>query len=408
MINYKELAARVKAARKDKVRKSIGCGNCLLLDISAAGRATYFARFVTKDRKQKKLKLGAYEELTLKEAHAKAMDFYNGEKEKEQATIKETEIGLVNPLFKDFIKQWLDAKEKAVGDARFSNLRSLCKHLSDLGDMRLRDIKPQHLIAALNKPSLSAGAMYRAACCFNQAMKYAKYNGYIDNNPCEYITNRSEGFFKKPKTTHLLSVEASFLRENFFGKLENISIQFKIILLYILLSGARLNEALNLRWSWIDFDNEVITIPAEYMKMRREHKIPISPQIKLVLEAYRHLYGVKGEFVFFYIKDLTRPIPRGGLQEQVRVCCKGLTNIHGLRATMRSWMAANDVKDKVAELCLAHVKDSLVEQAYQRYDMLEERREALNRWGAFVLGQISPDFNKALSFAMHNSLAEEA
>jgi hypothetical protein len=57
--------------------------------------------------------------------------------------------------------------------------------------------------------------------------------------------------------------------------------------------------------------------------------------------------------------------------------------VHGLRACLGSWMAENNVRPQVADFVLAHQQASL-DAAYQRSDLLEERREVLERWANYV------------------------
>ena len=77
----------------------------------------------------------------------------------------------------------------------------------------------------------------------------------------------------------------------------------------------------------------------------------------------------------------------GGQGILKRMGTSGVT-VHGFRSTFRDWASESARADReVAELCLAHLVGNYVEQAYARSELLERRRELLNLWTQFVLGE---------------------
>ena len=301
------------------------------------------------------------------------------------------------PKFGEFMDQWLLTKQDGKGNKRFMTLRALRRHLCDLDDMRLNEIKPKHICNALHSKSITPGAKFRAVQCFNQAMKYAINYGLIDSNPCAALNSHSEGIFKKPPVIGFKSVMPENLHAEFFARLAPLSPRIKLILLYITLSCSRLGEATHLQWSWIDFKSKVITVPAERMKMRRNHTIPLTPQLEQVIKAYAALYPKRSDYVFYSPLHSNKPVTYSEVQTPIRTLCKEISTIHGLRKTARTWFAQQSIPFELAEYSLAHEEKSTVVRAYQKYDYLEERREVLAQWDSFVLDNMPASFMEPLS-----------
>ena len=150
--------------------------------------------------------------------------------------------------------------------------------------------------------------------------------------------------------------------------------------LYTLL---RPGEYRKMEWDWIDFDEAVITVPAEIMKMGKEHRVPISVQLHRLLMA-RHVDGA-GRFVF-----PSEDRPQGYVSTNTlstwfrRHGLKGRLSPHGIRSIGRSWLAENGIGFEVAELCLAHEVGSNVERRYNRTDLFAQRRAAMQAWSDYV------------------------
>lgn len=164
------------------------------------------------------------------------------------------------------------------------------------------------------------------------------------------------------------------LRES--GGLSSRTLQF------LILSALRKNEVMGMQWS--DIEGDVLTIPAQRMKMGQEHRVPLSPQALAIIEAQRAL-GVSGDLVF--------PNPISGKRLSSATLNQALTRwdcdftVHGFRSSFRDF--AGDMTDaprEVAEACLAHSLGP-VERAYRRGDALEKRRTLMNAWAYFIAPQ---------------------
>lgn len=122
------------------------------------------------------------------------------------------------------------------------------------------------------------------------------------------------------------------------------------------------------------------TIPAERMKARREHRVPLSPRcVSILREAQAR--RVADSPLVFPSRGKCCPPTIGKLLEKIGVD----TTVHGLRSTFRDWGAEQtDTPREVLEACLAHSIKDKAEAAYARSDLLEKRREVMEKWAAFV------------------------
>ena len=148
----------------------------------------------------------------------------------------------------------------------------------------------------------------------------------------------------------------------------------------IALTAVRAGAARGARWSEIDMQAGVWTIPASRMKAGREFSVRLSTGALGVLERARAL-PPDSSLVFPTRKGgvLPRNVP-GRVLRRAGIA----STIHGFRSSARSWMAETGVPAEVAEACLAHVPRSQVVQAYQRSDLLERRAEVMQAWSDYV------------------------
>ena len=147
---------------------------------------------------------------------------------------------------------------------------------------------------------------------------------------------------------------------------------------FLILTAARTSEVREARWSEIDLEVKVWTVPAERMKASREHRVPLSPSAVALLEKL----GRKGEVIFAGSKDGSF-LSTGSL-ERVLVRMKVAVTVHGFRSTFRDWVGEEtEYASDLAEAALAHIVGDATERAYRRGDALERRRKLMDVWAEF-------------------------
>ena len=148
---------------------------------------------------------------------------------------------------------------------------------------------------------------------------------------------------------------------------------------FAILCAARSGEVRGAKWSEVDMDAGVWTVPAERMKAGKQQRVPLSESAIRILSTQPRDQG--NELVF--------PAPRGGqLSDMSLTAVMRRMQVaavpHGFRSTFRDWARerTNFPRD-LAEQALAHALDNKVEAAYRRGDALEKRREMMDAWGKF-------------------------
>ena len=149
---------------------------------------------------------------------------------------------------------------------------------------------------------------------------------------------------------------------------------------FSILTAARSGEVLGARWSEVDLDARVWTIPAKRMKAGREHRAPLSESALAVLEKFGE--ARVSEFIFPG-QGAGRPLSEMALRRMLGLVANVVT-VHGFRSSFRDW-AGNETHfpRELAEAALAHVVGDKAEQAYRRSDALEKRRALMEAWAAY-------------------------
>ena len=154
-----------------------------------------------------------------------------------------------------------------------------------------------------------------------------------------------------------------------------------------ILAATRTGETLGARWGELDLDGGVWTIPAERMKVKVEHRVPLSaavvamlrPMLAAQLEAWPKRNLSNG--LVFPASDPTKPLSNMAMEMLLRRMDASEVTVHGFRSTFRDWAGEETEHPReVIEAALAHTVGSEVERAYRRGDALEKRRGLMQDW----------------------------
>jgi integrase len=141
---------------------------------------------------------------------------------------------------------------------------------------------------------------------------------------------------------------------------------------FTILTCARAGETIGATWAEIDLEGRLWQVPAERMKMHRDHRVPLCDRALAILGAPGEGYlfpGVRG-----------KPLSHSAM---LGIATRHDCTVHGFRSVFRDWAAEHtDFPGEMAELALAHNVGSKVEAAYRRGDMFEKRRAMMVEWAA--------------------------
>ena len=147
------------------------------------------------------------------------------------------------------------------------------------------------------------------------------------------------------------------------------------------------------QWNEIDFDNATWTIPAERMKVAKEHRVPLSEKAIQILRAI----GPKLQGSIF-VGSTGKPLSSMALLMLLRRMKRDELTAHGFRSTFKDWaMELTSFPSEMSEMALAHTIGNKVEAAYRRGDLFDKRRNMMNAWARYASGESSEVLKMAAS-----------
>ncbi len=147
-------------------------------------------------------------------------------------------------------------------------------------------------------------------------------------------------------------------------------------------SACRSGEVRGAQWGEFNFDVAVWTIPAERMKAKKDHRVPLSAEALSIVEQAKSLRQDGNDLVFPSASG--RPLSDMTLSKLMKDL--GIDAVpHGFRSSFRVWAGESTNHSREAtEMSLAHAIQNKVEAAYQRSDLLDKRKIIMSDWSAFL------------------------
>jgi len=165
----------------------------------------------------------------------------------------------------------------------------------------------------------------------------------------------------------------------FMNKLRDKQGMAALVLEFLILSAARSGEVRSIQWQHIDIENRMWTVPAEFMKAGREHRVPLTARMVEILETVRPWSG-DGVFVFPN-RSRDKPLTDTAVSKIVKELDENGSTVHGFRSSFRDWAGdETDYPRETAEAALAHAVGDATERAYRRSDAFEKRRAMMSDW----------------------------
>lgn len=379
---------KAKATDKDL---TLHDGDGLFLLVKITGKKIWRFRYqVPGTSKRTMISLGAYPALSLADAREvraeKLAMLVKGIDPQARADEEAEKLQIAQEsIFVNVARKWFELKQSHVSADHAKDIwRSIEKDiLPSIENAPVQELKARTLIQVL-EPIKARGALEtvrRLVQRINEIMIYAVNVGLIEANPASGIGNA----FERPKKQHMPTIRPEELPKLMRTiSMSNLSIPTRCLLEWQLLTLIRPAEASATAWSEIDIENKQWCIPAERMKAKRDHIVPLSEQALELLEIMRPISGNR-QYVFPSRND-----PRNPMNSQTanaalkRIGYSGKLVAHGLRSIASTALNEHGFNADVIESALAHYDRNEVRRAYNRAIYMDKRREVMDWWGKFV------------------------
>lgn len=390
---------RIRAANRLnalKVQKAKGPavlddGNGLRLLINEDGHKRWACRITIGNRRVTR-GLGPYPDVSLEKAREKAEDARRGARVgRDVATEHKIEVKVEQArnllTFRQAFERYFDdVKRPTLKEGRFMGEwhRSLNQYvMPSIGDRPVSAVTAAEIIDLLQpiwhtKRETASRILQRITAVFKSAIVRGDR---LLANPCEGV--REELGKARPPVQHRRALPwtdvPAFVSD--FERWPMVTVSSRLALLFIIHTSCRSLEVRGARWREINLEAGEWTVPADRMKMNREHVVPLTTGARAVLERAKLLERTDTDLVF--PSSTGTMLSDNTLSKLLRDAQIDGTP-HGFRSSFKVWASENGVRDEVSEAVLAHGDPDRVRAAYRRTTFIDDRRIAMQRWSDFV------------------------
>lgn len=364
----------------------------LYIEVSPTGRKWWRLKF-RMDGKERLLALGVYPDVSLKDARQRAL------------AARQMIAAGINPVQarsggegdvhrQTFGRVAWDWFERNRGQWTAEHGEKIKKRLEGrvlpvLGEQLVESIQPCDVLELCRdiEGSVSAYMAHSILGLVSRVCRYAVASGLIPSDPCRDIAGalRPHRYQHMPAITDPVRVgELAAKIDAYQGMLTT-----RAAMQLMLLCMCRTGEIRGMRWEEIDWRDNIWRIPAERMKMRRPHIVPLSRQAVAILAGLYALTGKNGGcFVFpSYCRDkYVSPMGKNTINNALRAMGYNARELvgHGFRSVASTLLNEQGWAPDVIETQLAHAPADSVRAAYNRAAWLDDRRRMLQAWADYL------------------------
>lgn len=365
----------------------------LYLEISPNGKKNWRLKYKFFG-KEKRISLGQYPLITLVKAREKRDDALKlldsgidpslqRKKDREEARYahNNTFEAIAREWHAKNVERWSKSRARVIDQTLVKNIYPF------IGSMPISEIEIVTLLHVLQRIE-DRGSYYvtnRTNQLCARVFKYAIQTGRCQSNPARELV----GAFKTKKTTHYPSIEAHEISEllTALQYSKALSLRVKNAILFSLLTFCRPGEIRQARWQDINLIEKIWLIPAEFMKLRKAHYVPLSNQAVQILKSQlEDTKKMNTPWVFPARTSIKKPMSDGTVNISLKKLGfhKRLT-AHGFRA-----LARTAIREKlkyypdVIEAQLAHRPLGALGAAYDRAQFIDERVQMMQDWADFI------------------------
>lgn len=378
---------QVRNARPKAKEYNLAAGKGLQLRIYPSGSKLWLFNYVRpRTDKRTNVSIGGYPDWSLKKATTERDKYrewltsgLDPKVERGRQEVEEREQEAT--VFEAVYREWLELKTATVSPSYLERITdAMDLHvLPSIGETPVYKLTAPEVIDVL-RPLEKRNRLetVRKLCRWiNEVMDYAVNGGKLKANPLSKIRK----VFQPPKTTHHPTIKPKELPQ-FMRDLEqaSITIETRCLIEWLLHTMARPGEGASTEWTEIDFEKATWTVPAEKMKMSRDHVVLLTPQALSILQVMKPLTGHR-RYVFTSYKDPKAHVnPETPNMALKRMGYGGRLVAHGIRAIGSTALNEHGHDAELVEVSLSHVDKDSIRAAYNRAEYLERRRAIMVWW----------------------------
>lgn len=352
----------------------------LYLRVDPSGRKYWILRY-WENKKEHQLSLGAYPELSLKDARIKRDEIQTARAKGESPSRKTIRVP---QSFSEAADEWLNVRMKDKAESYLRTVRfRLNKYiLPSLGNLPLKEITSGNILSVCRyiEDTGHDETARRVKTVIGQIFRFAIAAGYTETDPTSSLLGALRPRNNKHYATLINPDDIAILMRAM--KVYPYTVM-RCAMLFSVYTFARPGEVRAAEWSEIKSD--VWDIPAGKMKMKRRHIVPLSLQVKAVLNELRPITG-KGRWLFPTPRNNGHCMSENGVRVALRTIgfTKEQITPHGFRAMFSTIANEHGINRDVIERQLAHVEENSVRGAYNHAEYMPERIKLMQWWADYL------------------------
>lgn len=359
----------------------------LYLNVLPSGKKFFRCRVTDENGKKVWRTLGDYPEMSLKEARARLEEIRG--REAQGLPVKEP-TRQTNTFVRAAEAYVRHRETTQVSRKTIRNENSILRRfvLPAIGEMELETITPRIIMDMLTQimDDVSAKTALYAKNITSHIFKFAAMLGMTTFDPCSIL----RGVIKEPPKKHHASVRDPRAIGEVLRKINAIpQRQTRLAIIFLVYTFCRTGEVCFAEWADIDMRRKELRIPAERMKMRRPHIVPLSKQMISLLKTMRGLTGNR-RFIFPQEigRDNDKPMGASTISKSLmrNGVPKETTTPHGFRAMASTILNENGFNSDWIERQLAHIERNRVRAAYNYADYLKDRVKMMQWYADYLDG----------------------
>lgn len=362
-------------------------GSGLYLEVSPKGGKWWRLKYRFAG-KEKRISLGTYPETSLKQARDKASSardtIANGQDPSLTRKAEKTQLATdTSTTFEVIARQWWESWSTTRTTKHGAQVlkRMEVDIFPEIGALPIAMIKAPLLVAMAKKVE-SRGAndlARRALQVVGQVMRYAVGHGFIEYNPAADI--KPADILKPVTSQNITRLDPEDVPE-LLNKIDHYEghIRTRLAMQLMSLTFVRTSELIGAKWSEFDLDAKQWRIPAERMKMRTPHIVPLSRQSIEVLQELK-VARTGHELLFPGERNHLKPMSNNTILFALyRMGYHGRMTGHGFRGVASTLLHELGHKHELIEIQLAHQERNRISAAYNHAQHLKERSAMMQAW----------------------------